>query len=296
MPITIGIPFYNAERYLANAIRSIFAQTYQDWELILMDDGSTDGSLAIARSVQDERVRVISDGMNKRLPERLNQIVAEAKYDLVARMDADDMSSPRRLELQLPYFEDSRVQIVTTGLYTLTNSYEPIGISHKYPNNLTSLDFLRSRAIAHSTILARTDWFRRNQYDPNVSRVEDFELWCRAHASGELNAENIVFLNEPLYFYLAENSSGLGYSIKDTDSSRRAIIRKFGPTQLGRVGTQREILRSHIRCIAKMWCHLLGFDGLISRLARPTLTDPLIIQRAKSEILLVQNTAVPGLD
>jgi len=64
MSITIGMPFYNAEKYLADAIRSVFAQTYQDWELILMDDGSTDQSLEIAKSVDDPRVRVFSDGKN----------------------------------------------------------------------------------------------------------------------------------------------------------------------------------------------------------------------------------------
>jgi glycosyltransferase involved in cell wall biosynthesis len=74
--MTIGIPFYNAEAYLGDAIRSIFAQTYHDWELILVDDGSTDRSLEIARAVRDPRVRVISDGQNRRLPYRLNQITA----------------------------------------------------------------------------------------------------------------------------------------------------------------------------------------------------------------------------
>ena len=100
MPITIGIPFYNAETYLADAIRSIFAQTYQDWELILIDDGSTDRSVEIARAVKDPRVRVISDGQNNRLPYRLNQITALARFDLVGRMDADDLISPAKFEKQ----------------------------------------------------------------------------------------------------------------------------------------------------------------------------------------------------
>ena len=124
MPITIGIPFYNAEVYLADAIRSIFAQTYQEWELILVDDGSTDSSLEIARSVKDSRVRVIADGVNRRLPYRLNQITAEAKYDLIGRMDADDIISPVRFEKQLgqrTWFFCS-TQKLFTGLW----SYGPL--------------------------------------------------------------------------------------------------------------------------------------------------------------------------
>ncbi|MEN6400626.1 MAG: glycosyltransferase, partial [Armatimonadia bacterium] len=62
--VTVGLPFYNNESTLLDAVRSIFAQTFQDWELVLLDDGSTDGSLEIARSIDDPRVRVIADGQN----------------------------------------------------------------------------------------------------------------------------------------------------------------------------------------------------------------------------------------
>ena len=60
-PVSIGLPFFNAERFLIDAVKSVFAQTHQDWELILMDDGSTDRSLEIAKSIRDPRVRVYSD-------------------------------------------------------------------------------------------------------------------------------------------------------------------------------------------------------------------------------------------
>ena len=129
MSITIGIPFYNAELYLADAIRSIFAQTYQDWELILVDDGSTDRSLEIARSVKDRRVRVISDGRNRRLPSRLNQIAAEARYDLVGRMDADDLISPTRFEKQVAFLSNHpEVDLVTTGICSISNGERPVGV------------------------------------------------------------------------------------------------------------------------------------------------------------------------
>ena len=74
MKLTIGLPTYNAGPYLPDALRSIFAQTYQDWELIVVDDGSSDGSLEILRSVRDPRVTVHHDDTNRGLPYRLNQI------------------------------------------------------------------------------------------------------------------------------------------------------------------------------------------------------------------------------
>src|SRR5699024_12652561 len=78
--ISIGLPFYNAEEFLLDSIKSIFAQTYQNWELILIDDGSTDNSLSIAQSIDDPRVRLYSDGKNKKLAARLNEIAKLARH------------------------------------------------------------------------------------------------------------------------------------------------------------------------------------------------------------------------
>src|SRR5438309_10301144 len=89
--VSIGIPFLNARRFLADAVRSVFAQTCDDWELLLVDDGSTDGSLDVVRSIDDPRVRVISDGTNRGLCARLNQIASLARGKYLARMDADDL-------------------------------------------------------------------------------------------------------------------------------------------------------------------------------------------------------------
>ena len=116
MRVTIGIPFYNAKHTLADAIRSVFAQTFQDWELILADDGSTDGSAEIARMVDDPRVTVISDGMNRGLPYRLNKITELARADYIARMDADDLMHPERLTLQVQYLDaNPAVDVVSTA-------------------------------------------------------------------------------------------------------------------------------------------------------------------------------------
>ena len=90
--LTVGIPFHNNEKTLLDAIRSIFSQTFQDWELILVDDGSTDDSLKLALSVEDPRVRVLpSDDQNRLLAARLNEITQAARGEFIARMDADDL-------------------------------------------------------------------------------------------------------------------------------------------------------------------------------------------------------------
>ena len=101
--VTIGLPFYNDRLTLELAIKSIFAQTYKNWELILVDDGSTDGSLNIAKKITDKRVRIISDEKNKGLIFRLNQIASLAKGKYLARMDADDLMQPTRIEKQVEF-------------------------------------------------------------------------------------------------------------------------------------------------------------------------------------------------
>src|SRR5699024_94971 len=127
--ISIGLPFYNAEEFLLDSIKSIFAQTYQNWELILIDDGSTDNSLSIAQSIDDPRVRLYYDGKNKKLAARLNEIAKLARHDYIARMDADDLISRDKLEKQLRILlENPNFDLVSTGLISITDDLKPVGL------------------------------------------------------------------------------------------------------------------------------------------------------------------------
>src|SRR5690606_5270187 len=167
MYISIGIPFFNAVAYLEDAIKSVLAQTFQEWELILVDDGSSDGSLDIAKKYEqlDCRVRVISDGLNKKLPIRLNEIIKKAKFDYIARMDADDILHPQRLEKQLSFLEDNKkYDLVSSGLISIDNQNEVKGfrcVSQLYDNfSKPSLSY----PIVHPSVMARKSWYLRNQY------------------------------------------------------------------------------------------------------------------------------------
>ena len=91
--VTIAIPFYNSECFLADAIQSVVNQTYINWELLLMDDNGTDGSRKIAEkfAAKDKRIRLVSDNENHGLPSRLNESVELAKGEIYVRMDDDDI-------------------------------------------------------------------------------------------------------------------------------------------------------------------------------------------------------------
>jgi glycosyltransferase involved in cell wall biosynthesis len=202
--ITIGIPFFNAEEYLEDAIRSVFLQTHTHWELILIDDGSTDKSLEIANSIDDPRVRVISDGQNKKLAFRLNQIVQEAKYDLIARMDADDLIPSYRLERQVQYLhKNTDKDFVSTGVCSINNSGEIAG--YRFVEQSSDIDaeklFSNQHNIVHASILVKKTWYERNPYDETMSRAQDFELWLRAFSKNDLKVGIIPDIG---YFYREE--------------------------------------------------------------------------------------------
>ena len=119
--VYVGIPFYNAEKYLDYAIRSVLNQTYTNWKMTLIDDGSTDSSLALARKyTSDTRVKVISDGRNKGLVYRLNELVKLSDCKYFVRMDADDIMHPQRLEKQLRYLEEHpQADVVGSWAYSI---------------------------------------------------------------------------------------------------------------------------------------------------------------------------------
>lgn len=101
--ITVLMPVYNAANFVGEAIESILSQSHRDFEFLILDDGSTDHTLSVIRSFQDPRIRLVVHERNLGLQESLNEGIRLASYDLIARMDADDISHPWRLEKQLAY-------------------------------------------------------------------------------------------------------------------------------------------------------------------------------------------------
>jgi len=202
--VTVGLSFFNCEKTLLDAVKSIFAQTFQDWELILLDGGSSDRSLDVAKTINDPRVRVIGDGSYHTHPAALNRIIDLARGKYIANMDGDDLCSPTRLEKQLELFKrDESIDVVGTGLIYLGESDIPLGytippVSHseicKEPH--------RTFRIAHGSIMAKRSWHINNKYDESAVKAEDFNLWLRSY-------EHSKFANvsEPLYYYRCETSS-----------------------------------------------------------------------------------------
>lgn len=229
MKVSIGIPFYNPGVYFKDAIASVLKQTFTDFELILLDDGSSDRSLEVARSFDDPRIKIVSDGSNKGLPYRLNQLIDLSQGEYIARMDADDLASIYRIEQQVELLNKTpEVDVIATGLCSITNNNKVIGYRspvHKQRKILPVVDAIFGRAdIGHATILVRKSWYLRNRYNETARLMEDFQLWIDAAIKNDLK---VAFIKTPLYFYREESSVTPQKAIKAYFNGYKLIIFKY---------------------------------------------------------------------
>jgi glycosyltransferase involved in cell wall biosynthesis len=264
--ITVGIPIYNAENYLSDAIKSILAQSYPFWELILVDDGSTDNSLKIAQEFaeKDKRIRVISDGLNKKLPARLNQIIREAKYDYIARMDADDIIAANRFEKQIEFLRNNQnFDLVSTGLLSLKNNLDLVGYRIPYPLKHITLNdaVLGTTGIIHASIMAKKSWYFRNLYNEENRLAEDYELWLNAYLRKDLN---VGFIDEPLYFYREEQNIKLEKMIRAYET-QISIIKDLNNSSLSGVNKFKYIFKLQQKKILVKVLFLMKADFLLHK-------------------------------
>jgi len=196
--VTVGISFRNPGVHFRGALQSVFAQTFEDWELILIDDGSTDGSLELARALKDPRVRVVGDGMQRGLAPRLNQLTKLASAPYFFRMDADDIMHPRRLELQYEeLLRGKENTVLATGAYSIDGHSRVVG--QKGSEILPAVLHRNYRiSMIHPTVAAATGWFRRHPYSEELvfRRSEDAELWNRTREH-----TGFAVLPIPLFYY-----------------------------------------------------------------------------------------------
>ena len=144
MRLCIGISFYNAGEFLDYAICSVLNQTYKNWKLLLLNDGSTDNSLDIAMKYQgDPRIEVLSDGENRGLIYRLNQLISLCESKYFVRMDADDIMHPLRLERQVSFMENNaHIDVLGSWAYSIDVTNKVCGILKVNSNPVSRLPLL----------------------------------------------------------------------------------------------------------------------------------------------------------
>jgi glycosyltransferase involved in cell wall biosynthesis len=199
--VSIITPAYNAAEFLPATIASVLAQTWRDFELLLVDDGSTDETQQIARAWQraDPRVRILSRPHGGPSAAR-NTAIAKARGDYFALIDSDDLWHPTFLESQMAVFAERRpVDIVTGNGYNLGGPHDgqpfnPVGSS---PRELSLLDILESEnAVFIMSVFRRAVVERIGGFDERLPLNEDYDFWIRAAFAGFVIVRNPVPLGD----------------------------------------------------------------------------------------------------
>lgn len=176
--ISVLMPVYNGEKYLREAIDSILNQTYTNFEFIIINDGSTDTTEEIILSYEDERILYIKNEENLRLIRTLNKGLDLAKGKYIARMDADDISLPSRLEKQVKFMEKNpEVGLCGTFLKTIGNREDTVSF-HTDDNNIR-FRLLFSTYLRHPSVMIKSEIIKKYdlKYNSDYLHVEDHKMW-----------------------------------------------------------------------------------------------------------------------
>ena len=194
--ISVMMPFLNGGPAFRAALKSIQWQTYPNWELLLCDDGSSDGSYELAASLNDPRFRLWSDGRRLGLAARLNECLDRAQGQLIARMDADDISYPDRLARQVEFLQTHpHVDLAGCSMLIFGEDGDALGqrIAPEAHDEIVARPSL-GFGLAHPTWMAHAEWFRAHRYDPSAVRYEDIELLYRAYPNSRFsNVPEILY-------------------------------------------------------------------------------------------------------
>jgi glycosyltransferase involved in cell wall biosynthesis len=197
--ISITMPVYNAMPFLPEAIRSVVAQGFQDWELIAIDDGSTDDSWDFLQRLNDPRIRIFRNERNLGVCPTLNRAFDECRGKWIARMDADDVIFVERLEKQVAALEaDPRIDCLGTGSFVTDRELNPVIVRRATPDHhlivrWPSLYFI----LTFGALMGKAEWWKKWRMDPRVGiSGHEFDLYFRSYRES-------LFSNvpDPVYVY-----------------------------------------------------------------------------------------------
>lgn len=199
--VSVIMGIYNCEKTLAEAVDSIVNQTYANWELIMCDDGSTDGTYGIAekyRQSYPDRIVLLKNKQNMKLAFTLNRCLEAATGELIARMDGDDRSWPERLQRQVSFLvANPDIHLVGTAMRLFNDEQGAFGVIHRWQRPDKSV-LINDTPFFHPTVLTYK-WVcdSLNGYctEKRAERVEDIDLWFRFFSKGYAGAN----LHEALY-------------------------------------------------------------------------------------------------
>lgn len=197
--VSVLMGIYNCASTLQEALDSLYAQTYQDFEIILCEDGSKDNTyeIALENQKQHDNIVLLRNPHNMGLNQTLNNCLAVAKGEYIARMDGDDLCDPTRFEKQVKFLDEHPEYAVVSApmIYFDENGEFRRG---KGKGEIVARDFVHGSPICHAPCMARTEVFKSvggYSVDDRLLRVEDYHLWFKIFAAGH----KLFMMDECLY-------------------------------------------------------------------------------------------------
>jgi len=251
--VSVIIPCYNGARWLSEAIESVLAQTYTDYEIIVVDDGSTDNSADVVRSYPDNRLRYYYQE-NRGLPAALNSGIELSRGNYIAFIDVDDLWLPDKLEKQLRVMENlPHGGLVYSSCYVIDEIGNVIGL-HRAPllrrDMVAKKLFIEGNFILKPTVLVDVRWLRKvGLFDEEMLYCEDHDMWIRL----AMSSCEILCIDEPLAMWRG-SGSGKSAQIADAEYGLRLTeklcllfpsLKPFAHKRQARVYT--ELGRRHLR-------------------------------------------------
>lgn len=193
--VSVIIPCYNCIKYVEEAVMSIVNQTYQNMEILITDDYSSDGTYEILKKLAklDKRIKLYRNQKNEKIIETLNKMIHKSNGKYIARMDSDDISVLTRIEEQVSFLEiNSDIDFCGTNCIHINNKGKII--AHKeFPGKSQQIQKLikYGNIFAHPTIMIRSVLLKQCRYNPEFIHAEDYELWCRLIYEKKANAVNL---------------------------------------------------------------------------------------------------------
>lgn len=221
--ISVVMPVYNGEKYIRESIDSILNQTFADFELIIINDCSTDSTEDIIKSYSDKRIRYIKNEKNLGVASSLNRGLDIAQGDYIARQDADDISFSDRFCKQLEFMENHSNVAVCGAETEVFGDVEPHVTYTVFGSRQVKVAMLFSASVAHPVVMMRNDILQREnyRYDKEFDKVEDYDLWLRIGEKYDIDNAHGVMLR----YRLHNNQVTRNYS-DDYDKKIRKIRKR----------------------------------------------------------------------
>lgn len=203
--VSVVMPSYNCEKYIGEAIESVLNQTYKNWELIIIEDGSADNSLEIIQNYRDKRIKLLCNELNRGIADATNRGIKESAGRYVALLDDDDIAEKNRLELQVNYLENHAEIDILGGRTTFINESGEVidysGVPRNNPKYIRAVLLFNCMDFLNGTAMIRKEFVEKHHlhYENGCYGMQDYKFYIESSKVGNISSINRFLLKHRLH-------------------------------------------------------------------------------------------------